>query len=177
MFGRLLLLFTIVPAFELWLLIQLGQWIGALETVLIIVVTGGLGAFLAKREGLGVLRALQAELTQGIPPGERLVEGLLVLIGGVLLITPGVLTDLTGFVLIMPWSRRWLAPRIQRWAMKRLLPAEGGAGAFPGGGGGFGGFGGGSVTFGSPRAVRPREPLRRPEPTDPAPFSHPTPKD
>jgi UPF0716 protein FxsA len=164
MMGKLLLLFTVVPAFELWLLIQLGQWIGAFETALLIVCTGGLGAFLAKREGLGVLRALQAELTQGIPPGERLVEGLLVLVGGVLLITPGVLTDLTGFLLIMPWSRRWLAPRVQRWAMKRLLPAEGG-----------GSFMGGSVTFGSPRVARTREPLR--PSADEASFPHPTPRD
>ena len=162
MFARLLLLFTLVPALELYLLIQLGQWIGAWQTVLIILVTGSLGAFLAKREGLGVLRQLQADAATGIPPADRLVEGLLVLVGGALLITPGVVTDAAGFVLIMPWSRRWLAPRIKTWAMKRLLAQEG-----------SGSFLGATFTVGAPQAVRTREPLRR----GPEAFEHPEPRD
>ncbi|RME26379.1 MAG: FxsA family protein, partial [Deltaproteobacteria bacterium] len=121
MFGRLLLLFTVVPAVELYLLIRIGQWIGAAQTVAIIIITGSIGAFLAKREGLGVIRQLQQDTLQGIPPGDRIVEGLLVLVGGAFLITPGVLTDLTGFLLIMPPSRRFLAPRIKAWVTRRLL--------------------------------------------------------
>lgn len=163
MFGRLLLLFTIVPAIELFLLIELGKLIGAVETVLIIVATGSVGAFLAKREGLGVVRQLQQDTTQGLPPGDRIVEGLLVLVGGVLLITPGVLTDVTGFVLIMPWSRRFLAPRIKDWATRKLLE-------------------GAQVTVQAQRTTWTREPLRRPSPpaveeSPPAGFSHPTPED
>ncbi len=109
MFLRLLLLMTIVPAIELFLLMKIGEAIGAWETVLIILATGSIGATLAKREGLGVLQKLQQDAQQGIPPAIRLVEGLLVIIGGVLLITPGVLTDLTGFLLILPFSRRAIA--------------------------------------------------------------------
>jgi UPF0716 protein FxsA len=119
-FWKLLLAMTIIPAVELYLLIQLGQWMGALETVLLIVVTGALGAALAKREGLGVLRQLKEDARTGLPPADRLVEGLMVLIGGVLLLTPGVLTDLTGFALIAPFTRRPLAPLLKRWLASKV---------------------------------------------------------
>lgn len=108
---RLLLLFTVVPAVELFLLLQLGAWMGPTATFLLILGTGLLGAWLAKREGLRVLRDLSGELQRGLPPGDRMMEGALVVVGGLLLITPGVLTDLTGFLLIFPATRRWLAPR------------------------------------------------------------------
>lgn len=120
MFWKLLLAMTIIPAVELYLLIQLGQWMGALETVLLILVTGAAGAALAKREGLGVLRQLKEDARTGLPPADRLVEGLLVLIGGVLLLTPGVLTDLTGFALIAPFTRRSLAPPLKRWLASKV---------------------------------------------------------
>lgn len=121
MFFKLLLLFTVVPAVELYLLIWLGQHIGAGSTVLIIIATGAVGATLAKREGLGVLRKIQEETLQGLPPGDRLIEGVLVLVGGVLLITPGVLTDLTGILLIMPWTRRRVfIPAVKAYAQQRL---------------------------------------------------------
>ena len=168
--ARLLLLFTVVPALELYLLIALGQWIGAPYTVGIILVTGGLGAWLAKREGLGVLRQLQAEAQQGIPPAQRLVEGLLVLVGGVLLITPGVVTDLCGFLLIMPWTRRWLAPRVQRWGVKRFLGPGGGSSDF-------------TFTVGGRSATAPRAPDPHKSSPDHPPgpahdgFSHPRPRD
>ena len=136
MFGWLLLLFTVVPAVELYLLIQLGQWIGALQTVAIIVGTGLLGAALAKREGLAVVRQLHQDTLNGVPPTDRLMEGVLVLLGGAFLITPGVITDLTGFLLIAPPTRRWLVPRVKAWAARRLLlrgvtvgPAEAGPAA------------------------------------------------
>lgn len=109
---RLVLLFTVVPAVELYLLLQLGSWLGPLQTVLLILLTGFAGAWLAKREGFGLMAELRAELAQGLPPGSRLAEGFLVLVGAVLLITPGILTDLTGFLFIAPPSRRWLAPRV-----------------------------------------------------------------
>ena len=121
MFFKLLLLFTVVPAIELYLLIWLGQHIGAGLTVLIIIATGAIGAALAKREGLGVLRSIQEETLRGVPPGDRLIEGVLVLVGGVLLITPGVLSDLTGIFLIMPWTRqRLFLPAVKAYGQRRL---------------------------------------------------------
>lgn len=120
MLWRLLLLFTVVPAVELFLLLQLGAWLGPTSTFLLILLTGVAGAWLAKREGLGVLRELREELATGLPPGSRLMEGALVVVGGLLLVTPGVFTDLTGFLLIAPPSRRWLAPRALRWLSARV---------------------------------------------------------
>lgn len=111
----LLLLFTVVPAIELYALLQLGSWLGAGATFLLVVTTGVVGSWLAKREGLGVMMELQNELQQGLPPGERVLEGVMVFVGGLLLITPGVFTDLAGFLLIMAPTRRLLAPRVLAW--------------------------------------------------------------
>ncbi len=111
---RLLLLFTVVPLVELFLLLQLGGLMGPSATFLLVLVTGLLGAWLAKREGLGLLSSLAEELQQGLPPGVRLMEGAMVVMGGLLLVTPGVLTDLTGFTLIVPFTRRRLAPVLLR---------------------------------------------------------------
>lgn len=120
MFWKLLLAMTVIPAVELYLLLQLGQWMGALETVLLILFTGAMGASLAKREGLGVLQKLKEDAQSGLPPADRLVEGVMVLVGGVLLLTPGVLTDLAGFALIAPISRRPLAPVLKSWLGSRF---------------------------------------------------------
>ncbi|MCK6524062.1 FxsA family protein [Myxococcota bacterium] len=161
---KLFLLFTIIPAVEMILLLKLAEVMGAWETVGLILVTGLVGATFAKREGLSVLRALAAEASQGLPPADRLVEGLMVLIGGVLLITPGVLTDLTGFFLIFPLTRRPLAPIIKRLVVSRLL---GGVSAGSPGGGFFFRVGGGA----------PGQPPRRPNDDGPprvGPFDHPT---
>jgi UPF0716 protein FxsA len=120
--ARLLLAFTLIPLVEAWLLLQIGLQLGPMPTLALMLLTGVLGAWFAKREGINVLRQLVAEVQRGIPPGDRLMEGALVLVGGVLLITPGVLTDLTGLLLIVPWTRRWLAPRLLRWASQRFAP-------------------------------------------------------
>ncbi len=135
MMIRLLLLFTIVPAVELFLLLQLGAFFGPTVTFLIILLTGVAGAWLAKREGIGVLRELQQELQQGLPPGSRLMEGALVVVGGLLLVTPGVFTDFTGFLLIAPLSRRFIAPKALKWLTDRVQIGGniGGAGVNPGG--------------------------------------------
>jgi UPF0716 protein FxsA len=115
---KLALLFTVVPTVELALLIWLGTQIGVLWTTIIVIVTGFAGAWLAKREGLGVLRRIRADLQRGAPPAGRIVEGVMVLVGAVLLVTPGVLTDLTGFALIFPYTRRLLAPVLLRWGVR-----------------------------------------------------------
>jgi UPF0716 protein FxsA len=118
MLGRLLLLFIIVPLIELYILIKIGSYIGGLNTVLLVVLTAMLGAFLARLEGLRTLQQIQSSLSQGQIPAEELIDGVLILVGGIMLITPGVLTDLFALVLLFPFTRmffkRWLRRRFDR---------------------------------------------------------------
>ena len=113
----LFLLFTLVPLVELYLLIWLGTYIGAADTIAIVIGTGLAGGLLAKSQGLAVLDRMRAELNQGRPPAESLFDGLLILIAGAMLITPGLLTDGLGLLLLIPWSRQafkyWLKKKIQ----------------------------------------------------------------
>lgn len=106
MLGRLLVLFVGVPLVEMVLLIQIGQLVGLWPTLFLVVCTGILGAALARREGWRVWRRVQDELAAGRMPAESLVDGLLILIAGAVLLTPGLLTDAVGFFLLVPSGRR-----------------------------------------------------------------------
>jgi UPF0716 protein FxsA len=117
---KLLLLFTVVPALELYLLLQIGERIGALETIYLIIVTGIVGAAMAKREGISVIQQIQEGAVNGVPPANKLVEGLMVLVGGILLITPGVVTDAIGLSFIFPLTRRLLAGAVKRFVTARF---------------------------------------------------------
>lgn len=96
---------------ELAILIKVGTLIGAGPTILLILFTGVLGASLAQSQGLRVWIGIQNELQAGRIPAEGLLDGLLILIGGVVLLTPGIITDLFGFCLLIPWTRIWF----KRW--------------------------------------------------------------
>ena len=113
MFLRLLILFTVVPLVELALLIKLGNVIGLWPTIFIVIGTGVLGAALARSQGTQVISAIRAEVAEGRPPTEGLLNGLLVLVGGVVLLTPGLLTDLLGFSLLIPFTRNWFKKKLQ----------------------------------------------------------------
>jgi UPF0716 protein FxsA len=112
MFRRLILPFIVVPIAELALLIQLGRWIGLWPTLGLIALTGTVGATLAAREGLRALHAVQADLAEGRIPGRPILDGLSIFVGGALLLTPGLMTDLLGFALLARPSRRWLQDRL-----------------------------------------------------------------
>ncbi len=105
MFFYLILLFTIVPALELMVLIEVGSVIGSFNTILIIILTGGLGAALARLQGFAVLRNIQKNLNEGRMPTDDMVNGVMIFAGGLLLLTPGFLTDTLGFLLLIPWTR------------------------------------------------------------------------
>ncbi len=121
MFRRLLPLFIIVPIVELALLIQLGRWIGLWPTLALIATTAVLGAALASREGLQTWRAFQLDMYQGKLPGRPIMDGLSIFAGGALLLTPGLITDLLGFSLILKPSRRWLQDRVVNRFGGRLI--------------------------------------------------------
>ena len=124
MLGRLFLLFTIVPIVELYLLITIGGAVGAPATIGVVAGTGLLGAWLAKKEGARVLRQWQASVNRGELPKEGVTSSLLVLVGGILLVTPGVLTDLFGLEMLIPPSRRFVAGILKRRVQKKLQIQE-----------------------------------------------------
>ena len=123
---RWLVVFTVVPLLELYLLVQLARWIDFWPTVAITVVTGILGGLLAKHEGLRVWRQWRDAMQELRMPEQGVLDGLLVLVGGVLLITPGVLTDLTGTLLLLRPTRRFvrrlLLARIDRHLARHVRP-------------------------------------------------------
>jgi len=108
MFSKLLLLFTLVPAVELYVLIKAGQQIGTINTLAIIIFTGILGAAFAKSQGAQIIFKIRATMQLGQVPGRELLEGAMILVGGVLLLTPGFITDFLGFLLLIPYSRALL---------------------------------------------------------------------
>ena len=117
MFLKLFILFTLVPIIELAILIEIGGKFGTLNTVMLILTTGVAGALLAQSQGLIVIRKIQEEISSGRPPATELLDGFFVLIGGTLLITPGLVTDIAGFILLFPVSRnlikKWLLAKIK----------------------------------------------------------------
>lgn len=105
MFIRLLALFIVLPLVELAILIQVGRWIGLVWTLALVVATGFLGAALARRHGVRAWIAIRDELRAGRMPASALADGLLILIGGIVLLTPGLITDLFGFAMLVPATR------------------------------------------------------------------------
>jgi len=110
---RLILLFTILPLVELSLLLRIGEWLGAGATIGLVVATGVAGAWLARREGARTWRRVQAEVAAGRLPGEELLHALLVFVAGVVLVTPGVITDALGLLLLARPARALVARRIR----------------------------------------------------------------
>ncbi|MDB9942162.1 FxsA family protein [Pseudomonadales bacterium] len=107
---RFLLLFFIgIPILEMIVLIKVGGMIGAIPTVGLVVLTATIGVWLLKREGLATLTRLQQKMAQGELPGKELLEGVMLIIGGALLLTPGFVTDAIGFVCLIPWLRQPVA--------------------------------------------------------------------
>ncbi|UGB29776.1 FxsA family protein [Metabacillus sp. B2-18] len=106
----LMFLIIVIPALEIGILILSGNTIGPIPTVLLIILTGVVGAWLAKKQGLETLRKAQQEMQFGQIPGMAIIDGLCILIGGVLLLTPGFITDTVGFLLLFPYSRNKFKP-------------------------------------------------------------------
>ena len=120
MLFRLSLLFVLTPLIELAILVYLGLLIGPWYTILIVVVTGIIGAFMAREQGMATLAKIRGSVERGVMPSKELFEGLLVLIVGLMLLTPGVITDILGFLLLVPQTRRPISWWLRRWIRQRL---------------------------------------------------------
>ena len=118
MFPILAILFIVIPMIEIAILIKIGTIIGFWPTLLLQVGTGILGAFLAKMEGLFVWRKIALELQSGKIPADALINAFLIFAAGIILVTPGLLTDLVAYALLVPWTRnlfkRWLKKRFKK---------------------------------------------------------------
>jgi len=117
MLLKLFLAFTIIPIIEIYLLIEIGSMFGALTAVTLVILTGFLGAFLARMQGLQTLYRIQESLREGRMPSGELLDALLIVIAGLVLLTPGFLTDSAGFLLLIPATRNslkyWLRRQIE----------------------------------------------------------------
>lgn len=135
----LVLLFIVVPIAELFVIIQVGEAIGVVPTLLLLLLDAVLGSWLLKREGRAAWRRFNEALRAGRIPGKEAADGFLVVLGGALLIAPGFLTDILGALLLIPATRAVARKILRRWTVGRVAVV-----GFPGAGGpGFSGFSGG----------------------------------
>jgi len=119
-FTKLLILFIIIPVTELYILIEVGKRIGSLTTIGIIIFTGILGAYLVKNQGFMILKKIQNDLNDGIMPGDSLIQGAIILAGGILLLTPGFVTDTVGFIFLIPVSRNVIKKYLLKWLKGKI---------------------------------------------------------
>lgn len=119
MVGVLVVLFLLVPLAELYIIIQVGQAFGALNTVVLLIVVSAAGAWLVKREGMSVWRRFQRQVEAGAVPGREIADGVMILFSGALLMSPGFLTDLLGIALLLPPVRAVVRAALMKRAAHR----------------------------------------------------------
>ena len=123
MFIKLVSIFIIIPLIELAILIKVGSYIGLWPTIATVTLTGILGAALARRQGLIIVNEIKSDLNSGRVPAQQLIDGFLVLVGGIVLLTPGILTDICGFLLLIPQTRslfkKFVESQFQKYAAYR----------------------------------------------------------
>ena len=117
----LVVLFVFVPIVELAVIIQVGQAIGVVETLLLMVLVSIVGAWLVKREGIGVCRRAQRQLDTGVMPGRELVDGVLIMVAGALLLLPGFVSDCLGILLLLPPVRALVRAVVIRRLRTRVV--------------------------------------------------------
>lgn len=108
-----ILVFILIPFVEIALLVKMAQLIGFWTTLAIQIITGTIGATLARLEGLHQFRKIQHSISQGVAPADDVLDGILILVAGLVLLTPGLLTDAVGFLMLIPPLRRWLKDRLK----------------------------------------------------------------
>lgn len=119
MLFKLFLAFTLIPAAEIYVLIKIGASIGGVNTVLLVILTGFAGAYLAQLQGLQTMLRVRTSLQQGIMPAEEIVDAVIIFVAGMVLLTPGFITDLSGLLLLFPVTRqhfkRFLKNKLNEW--------------------------------------------------------------
>ena len=119
MVGVLVLLFLVVPLAELYVIIQVGQAVGALNTIALLIAISAVGAWLVKREGMSVWKRFQRQVEAGAVPGKEIADGVMILFAGALLMSPGFLTDMLGIALLLPPVRAVIRGVLMKQAARR----------------------------------------------------------
>ena len=119
----LILLLVSVPLLELFVIVQVAGGLGVGQTILLLLVVSVVGAWMVRRSGLGVLNQIRTRLAQGELPGKELVDGVLILVAGALMLTPGFLTDAVGLLLLFPPTRMAVRSVLMRRYSKRITVA------------------------------------------------------
>jgi len=104
---------------ELALLIKIGSYIGTQYTIIIVILTAIIGAYMVKLEGIGIMFRIQKNMSEGVFPGEEIIDGMMVLIAGAVLLTPGFFTDILGFLMVIPASRKFIKKFIVRFLKEK----------------------------------------------------------
>jgi UPF0716 protein FxsA len=131
--GILVVLFIVVPIIELWVIIEVGSLIGVWPTIALLLADAVLGSLLLRHQGRGAWRRFNAAIAERRFPGREVADGALIVVGGTLLLTPGVVTDVFGVILLVPPTRALVRRLLRRAAARRFVIVGG-----PGAGGGFG---------------------------------------
>ena len=111
---KFLIAFTFIPIIEIYLLIEIGSFFGVLTAITLVILTGFLGAFMARMQGLQTLFRIQESLREGRMPSGELLDAMLIVLAGLVLLTPGFLTDSVGFLLLIPTTRNSIKSWLQR---------------------------------------------------------------
>jgi len=123
MLLKLFLAFSLIPVVEIYLLIKAGNVIGAFNTVALVILTGFIGAYLARMQGMQTMFRVRSSLQQGIMPTEDLIDALLIFVAGVVLLTPGFITDAAGLFVLFPTTRshikRFMKQKFDKWIRKQ----------------------------------------------------------
>ena len=120
MFFKLAFLFITIPICEIFIFLEAGEIIGLWPTISTVILTGIAGAYLARTQGFDLIQRIQITMGKGEIPTDELIDGIFILSGGLLLLTPGFLTDLTGFVCLTPFSRQPLKQILTHWIQKKI---------------------------------------------------------
>ena len=119
MFLKLFLAFTLIPVIEIYILIKIGSSIGAIYTIILVILTGFTGAYLARLQGMRTMLQVRNSIQQGIMPENEMIDAFLILVAGIVLLTPGFITDITGIILLVPLTRhrinRFLKQKFEQW--------------------------------------------------------------
>ena len=120
MFPFLFIAFVLMPIVEIMILIEVKERVGFGNTFLLVLATGALGAWLARQQGRQTLMSVQSEVSEGRTPAPHMIDGFMILVAGLVLITPGLTTDLVGFLLLIPLVRREIRVWLRRWIERKI---------------------------------------------------------